>query len=168
MIVFCMAIALVWQIAVFSETDRLELSEFSYRVGNLLRLHQRWDMFAPYPRVGDSWIVIDAQLADGTHYDIFNDRAISFDKPSNLADSFHDTLWRKYLTNLSSHLFRKHLPYFSDWLCRNWNQDQVPRPEAYRIKIWVVEEHTPKPGAPTEPPQPLVIWSQNCRPASVQ
>lgn len=165
-LLICFSIAFCWNIAVYSEKDSLKIAPLTHNVGYLLRLHQRWDMFAPFPKTADSWLVVDATLVNGSHYDTFQGRPVSFEKPINLSDDMGNTLWRKYLTNISSFEYRKHLPYFSRWLCQSWNQGQDQNTnsllKAVHLKIWLLLEKTPPPGMPFEGTPPAKIWEQYC------
>lgn len=161
-VLFCWFLCLAWNIAVYSNQDSIQLAPWTYKVGTLLRLHQRWDMFAPFPKTADAWLVVDATLRNGTHYDILNDRPVDFSKPSNLADEMVDTLWRKYLSNLSNHGFRKYLPYFSQWTCRQWNTNRDSATKAVRLTLWFASEKTPPPGQPSEVSASLSIWNHLC------
>lgn len=163
-IVSCYLIAFYWNIAVYSDKDSLVVDPITTKIGFLLRLHQRWDMFAPFPRTADGWLVVDAILNNYEHYDILNDRPVNFEKPPNLADDMVDTLWRKYFTNLTNYRFKSHLPYFSRWLCKEWNENQKPSLKAVKITVWLVSENTPPPGKPVIPTPPMSLWEQYCLP----
>lgn len=41
-------------------------------VGHLLRLDQKWNMFAPFPMTDDGWYAMPGQLADGRWVDLWN------------------------------------------------------------------------------------------------
>jgi hypothetical protein len=155
-------LVLAWNIANYSHGDSLEMAPWAKRLASLTRLLQRWDMFAPFPRVGDGWLVVEARLANGTTYDPLNDRSVLFTKPESLANDMESTLWRKYLTNLSSYQYKRYIPAFSRWLCREWNENQKEETQAKALIIWVVSENTPAPGAEMTQSPPMPLWHQIC------
>lgn len=162
-ILSCWGIAMAWNIATFSESDAFQLLPATYRAGNILRLHQKWEMFAPFPKKGDGWIMVDAKLFNDDHWDILNDRPISFDKPDNLSKDMVDTLWRKYLINLSTVTFKDYLPHFNRWLCHDWNAShRETRNKAIHLEVWMLGERTPPPGQIPQPLEKLKIADHYC------
>jgi hypothetical protein len=162
-ILICWGIAVAWNVATFSDKDSISLSPYTYRAGNILRLHQKWEMFAPFPKTSDTWLVVNTRLFNETTWDILNDRPTSFEKPNHLADDMVDTLWRKYLINLTTVAFKDHLPHFSRWLCRDWNSSQKNvNHKAIHLEIWMIGERTPPPGAKAQPLEKLKIWDHFC------
>lgn len=161
-LLFCIGLIGCWNVGVHSDKDRLVLAEPTVNIGYLLRLHQRWDMFAPFPKNADGWIVANATLLNGSHIDILSGRPVTFEKPANLADDMIDTLWRKYFTNITSIENKIHLPYFARWLCREWNRGRPSFQKAIFFNLWVVTEKTPEPGKSSTPVPPIKIWDQYC------
>jgi hypothetical protein len=156
-------LVMIWNIAGFSDNDSINLAPGAYRAGTILRLHQKWEMFAPYPKTSDSWLVVDTKLLNDEHWDVLNDRPVSFEKPKYLSEDMIDTLWRKYLNNLSSVTFKDHLPYFSRWMCREWNkQNRETKNKAIHLEIWMLGENTPPPGQAPQPLEKLKIWDHYC------
>ena len=134
-------------------------------ISALLRLDQRWGMFAPYPRKADGWLVIPALLADGTQVDIFRDGApIEWDKPAQVSALFPNAYRWKYMEYLRLPDLSATLPLYAQHLCRAWNAEHSGGQTLNTFEIDYMEELTPPPGAPTAPPTRITVWMHNCFP----
>ena len=98
------------------------------KIGLILGVDQRWDMFAPNPLTYDGWYVIEGKLRDGTHVDVLHPQGpVSYEKPANIADQYKDERWRKYLMNLSLSQYENYRLYYGRYLCRSWNTGRWPK-----------------------------------------
>jgi hypothetical protein len=89
----------------------------------VLRLDQFWDMFAPKPINTSGWYVIPGVLQNGTTVDILHPErpGIYWMKPVNVSSEYKTVRWGRYLANLESPQFEHHRKYFSEHICREWN-----------------------------------------------
>ncbi|MEO6670244.1 MAG: HTTM domain-containing protein [Ferruginibacter sp.] len=86
-----------------------------------LRLNQSWGMFAPTVFRQDGWLIIKAQLIDGSVIDLNSpDLVLSFDKPSYVLDRFKNDRWRKFTEQLfvANHFLRF---AYAKYLIEEWN-----------------------------------------------
>jgi hypothetical protein len=98
-------------------------------ISQVLRLDQKWGMFAPFVFRDDGWYVMEGKVAKGK-IDIYQMGApISYVKPDLVVDRVKNDRWRKYQENI---LFRDRAylrPYYCRWLLKEWNKkakrDQV-------------------------------------------
>jgi hypothetical protein len=65
--------------------------------GDALRIVQRWNMFSPAPPVRDGWYVMEGRCADGRLLDLFRDMPVSWERPRDIASTYKNERWRKYL-----------------------------------------------------------------------
>ncbi len=122
LIVLSLADVLAWNItSVIGDGARREMQQHD-AFGNVLRLEQQWNMYAPYPRNEHGWLVVPADLANGTQVDLFTGQSVSWDKPQDIGASFRNDRWRRYLSNLFDDQNPQTLHGYADYLVRNWNQ----------------------------------------------
>lgn len=96
-------------------------------VGDTLRLDQLWAMFAPFPLREDGWMMLTARLADGQKVDLMTGgKPIVWTKPMNLAGTFRDAQWQKYLMNLWTLDNAPHRGYYIAYMVNRWNQSHAP------------------------------------------
>ncbi|MFC4451495.1 HTTM domain-containing protein [Halorussus aquaticus] len=97
----------------------------------------RWDMFAPEPRTTDGWYVVPGELASGERVDVFHRRAVRWDPPPDVARSYRNVRWFKYMMDLRASAYAPLRPQFADYLCQRWNathEDGVRRLELYYVE----------------------------------
>lgn len=125
--------------------------------GNSLRLDQRWNMYAPHPRSVHGWLVVAADLADGTQVDIFTGRPISWDKPQDIGTYLGNDRWRRYLSNLFDRQDPQALQQYADYLVRIWNQNHDDLKKVKTIAIVFMKQAT-LPDLTITTPQKEVIY----------
>lgn len=124
----CVAFVFLWNWTSVSEFEMpQETMPFAYSSG----LYQRWNMFAPYPSKGTSWIVVRGVLLDGREIDLLTPLvqddltrvpALSWERPDNIVgDYYGDKYWRKYLTALGTENRGDERRAFAAYACRTWN-----------------------------------------------
>ncbi|HBL13133.1 MAG TPA: hypothetical protein DD379_17395 [Cyanobacteria bacterium UBA11162] len=133
-----------------------------YWVSWVLRLDQRWSMFAPFPSKEDGWYVIPGELKDGTEIDVFkNGKPVSWEKPSLVSATYPNERWRKYMMNLWSKKNEKHRLYYGRYLCRNWNSKHKGSKQLKNFKIYFMLEKT-LPNYQPPDVKKVMIWKHNC------
>ena len=65
--------------------------------GDALRIVQRWNMFSPAPPTRDGWYVVEGRYAGGATRDLFRDAELSWERPDDIAATYKNERWRKYL-----------------------------------------------------------------------
>lgn len=129
----------------------------------ILRLDQRWNLFAPYPYRHDGWIVIAATQKDGTQVDLFRNGApLSFERPDVIYDIYPRPRWRRYFLSLwpdGGTSFR--VPY-AEYLCRTWNEGRSGDDVIEYIDVTYMLEWTPPPGEPQAPVRPISLIAREC------
>ena len=131
----------------------------------LLNLTQTWDMFAPYPRKSDSWLVVPGLTTRGDLvYLETGSPAMSEQVETQLKNIqvFDNYRWRKYLQRLASKRHRKYRQYYARWLCENWRHPQNPEVGLAGLFIYSKTQVTPLPGEAENSVSAKRIWRHWC------
>gem|GEM_PF-529417 len=160
---YCILLSLVYNISGFTDAKVLPLKGKLRDTSYLLRLNQRWNMFAPYPAHAEGWIVVDGLLTDGTHVDPWRNGAVDFSTPKNLADEFSNNVWRKYVERIGKDKYAEYRLYFGKYICRTYNHN-LPRgaKRLQSFQIYYMTDETPQPGFAAIPINKRQIWSHDC------
>ncbi|MEZ0392934.1 MAG: HTTM domain-containing protein [Pseudobdellovibrionaceae bacterium] len=161
-VTLCLAVVLYWNIAVFDRDDSVQLPKAVEKFGSYLRLHQQWNMFAPYPWMEDGWLVVEGQLLNGKSWDVLYDQPVSFEKPENMQSKFPTTFWIKYIVNIWHKNYKEHRLYFGRFICRLWNNRHEGDERVNTFKIFYMLEVSPPPGEAPAPIRQEEIWSHYC------
>lgn len=107
--------------------------------GHLLRINQRWGMFAPSVYKFDGWYILSGITSKGVAIDLLrNGNPVSFEKPAAVTDLVKNDRWRKYSENLLLVRNAHFRPYYCNYLLRDWNSshtdDQVSTLEIIYMK----------------------------------
>lgn len=112
-------------------------------LAELLRLDQNWALFAPSPITDDGWMILDAELYDGTHIDLLrHGQTVSFAKPHDLSAEYPDWKWHKLEVNLVTPGFATLRQPFGDALARRWCIEHAGATRVRRWTLWFVREET--------------------------
>ena len=154
-------------------------------LGNLLRLDQKWDMFAPYPMKDDGWYALPGRLANGEwvelwrnepvqwvpldtsdgHTPVLNDDDPALElarfKPEEASSEFKSQRWRKYMRNIWMKENKKWRLHYGRYVCREWNNSHRGMERLKSFRLVYIKEVTPKPGRETKL-EPVVIWTHDC------
>ena len=141
-------------------------------IGWTMRLDQNFGMFAPAPLIEDGWYVMPAELTDGRTVDVFKDGPnlsgnvlypVSFSKPQDIAKTYPDQRWQKYLMNLTESDNSQYRLGYGQYLCRTWNAKHSGGETLQTFKILFMEEDTPPEGQPNPTPVPVTLWDHHCQ-----
>lgn len=104
-------------------------------------------MFAS-PRKKDGWYIFKGELFNGQEVNLWTEEIgkVSYEKPEDVAATYINQRWRKYLTKLNKKKKKKQRKYFSKYLCRRWNQKHEKDERLRKLKIYFFMERTKPPG----------------------
>ncbi|RQH25828.1 HTTM domain-containing protein [Okeania hirsuta] len=109
----------------------------------ILRLDQRWGMFAPYPSREDGWYVIPGKLKNGKKIDLFkNGQPVIWDKPLLVSSTYPNVRWRKYMMKIWLKRHAAHRLYYGKYLCRDWNSKYKGEEQLDNFEIFFMSEKT--------------------------
>lgn len=128
----------------------------------LFRLDQRWRMFAPIPARDDGWFVMRGELKNGEIVDVFNQEfgEPSTEKPANVAKTFANSRWKRYLRRLWKKRYKNMRQYYARYICRTWNAKYL---DEQRLETFTIVYH--KELTLPQPPftvEPVTIWTHAC------
>ena len=122
LVFFSMADMLAWNIAAVCGADAEAWLTRVDPTKPILRLDQHWRMYAPFPLPDHGWLVIPADLADGTEVDLFTERPVSWAKPADICAYLAKDRWRVYIGDLFTNQDPVRLQQYTDYLITRWNQ----------------------------------------------
>ena len=133
------------------------------KIASVLRLDQKWNMFAPYPLREDGWYVIDGELTSGKKVDVLRhvDGQVSFDKPELVSAMFTNARWRKYLMGIYPKSKKDHRLYYGKYLCRSWNEKVDFDDRLSKFQIYFMKERNVLPGVVNKVEKNM-IWQHDC------
>ncbi len=130
-----------------------------------VRLHQNWNMFAPWPSKSDGWFVVRGVMEDGAVVDLWHRRPGEPDtaKPRYVSKWNTDYRWRKYLWRLPNKKYRGQVKNFARYYCRTYNRFD---PGAVRLATLIIDYHRERTLADYQLPEYKVIrlLNWNCLP----
>jgi vitamin K-dependent gamma-carboxylase-like protein len=148
---------LAWNIASVSGATSMQWMNKHDTFGNIVRLDQRWNMYAPAPRKEHGWLVVPADLANGSQVDLFTGQAVSWEKPKDIGAYFGNDHWRRYLSNLFDDQDPQALQGYADYLVRNWNQYHREDQKIQAMTITFMRQET-QPDLTITPPEKDVLY----------
>ena len=132
-------------------------------IGEVTRVDQYWNLFAPYPSLEHGWYVVDAHLRDGDEIDLLTGKPVTWEKPPLVSATYTNERWRKYLMNLSTGQYASHRPYYAQYLHNVWNDSHPAAKKLATMEIYFVSE-TALPHYRVSPRQHLRLWTQQWSP----
>ncbi|PVY37139.1 HTTM domain-containing protein [Pontibacter virosus] len=110
--------------------------------GNLLRVDQRWGMFAPAVFKDDGWYVLEGQAANGQLIDLNREgKEADYAKPASVMSMFKNDRWRKYSENYLFVHYAFLRPYYCNYLVRRWNEAHPTNP-VKELQVVYMKEYT--------------------------
>lgn len=128
----------------------------------ILRIDQRWGLFAPRPFKNDGWYVIEGVLSDGERVDLLRGGPVTFEKPESVFYSYPNVRWRKYLYELRQDENEQYRRYYGEYLCSRWNDGDTLDQRLLSVNMVYMIEMTPSPGEMYAAPRPYILGVFTC------
>ena len=121
---------------------QIDFLEKSRPLSNLIRIDQRWGMFAPIVFRDDGWFIMEGKTQSGD-IDIHNEgKKVNYVKPELVVSQVKNDRWRKYQENILF-VHNNHLrPYYCNWLLEEWNKNASPNAIINSLNIIYMKEVT--------------------------
>lgn len=162
-LVIVFAGVLLWNIRTLPRFSGLFIPHSLEKVLLILRLDQKWNMFAPYPTTEDGFYVIPGTLRDGTEVNVYTGGSVvSYEKPDDMAWMYQNQRWQKYLMNLWLKDYSEYRLGYGRYLCKRWNKYNVYDKQLMTFSIVYVLEKTDLTTLQEGPLEPVTIWEHNC------
>jgi hypothetical protein len=143
-VIFFLVYVLLWNLRTtdFSTFSKIFPKKLN-GIAQIFKISQKWNMFSPYPLLNDGWMVIPADLKDGSQVDLIQGGAeVSWEKPKSFHQAYKNERWRKYLMNLYKKDYSEYRPYFAEYLCRDWNRIHRGEKKLEHLQIFFMMERT--------------------------
>lgn len=157
----CLLYILAWNLrsldpARFTRFFPTKLNAF----GQLVRLDQHWNMFAPNPVSEDGWLVIPGKLAGGGMVDLFREGApVSWDRPESIAATYKNRRGRKYYWAVTSGDAPEVRKQFARYLCRAWPEQSTETLESFQIFLM---HEVSRPDLTVSVPEKMLLHEHKC------
>ncbi len=160
--VFFTGYIVLWNLRTLPQFN-VEMAEPWRRIANVLRLDQKWNMFAPFPLKADGWFVMEGVLQDGTTWDIMKGEPgpVSYEKPELPSMQYTNARWRKYLMNINQKKRRTYRLYFGKYTCRNFNSRVEDDQMLAKFEFVFMKELSRPPGEPLTVER-MSLWKHDC------
>ena len=130
----------------------------------VLRLDQKWNMFAPKPLTYDAYLVVPGILASGKIVDVYHavpDQP-DFAKPEFLYDAkYKNYRWRKYISRIGKKQYKSFLSHYGGYLCRRYNSEFGSEDPLTDLIVYRMVERTPAPNQESQVKRNQ-IWRHWC------
>ena len=146
----------------WSLADKYKMPDQFYWIGPVLRIDQKWDMFAPNPYKIDGWYVIPGQLFDGSEIDLFRDSApVTFEKPKLVSKLYKNMRWCGFFMKMWDLQDMTQCLRYAKTLCIDWNNTHKGDSRLKEFQIYYMREPTVLDGTEVKP-EKVLFWQHYC------
>jgi predicted DCC family thiol-disulfide oxidoreductase YuxK len=130
-------------------------------LGQVLRIHQNWRMFAPAPPRSSRWDVVEGKLPDGTTLTLFEGNPVSAANPDNNAFLIKNYSWRTYWSWVRLDEEKDLRPYAARYYCDRWMKTHAEGETLSSVALLKVEQpiHLDE---VDEQPQETILFDFRC------
>lgn len=146
---------------------RGKMPEHVEYMARLVRIDQRWDMFAPFPATESVYPLIAGKLRNESTVDLYTLTSSdpAWRPPPRLYGLYPSYRWRKYLGRVRSHGNNVVRQALGDYYCRTWNGKKQPRAEQLAtLEISFAVTVTAPPGREPTGEKRSMVWRHWCFP----
>jgi len=127
---------------------------------SILHLDQRWRLFAPNVYAEQGWLIVPAELTDGTQIDLYTHKPLSWDHPEDLAEYLGDDRWRAFMRNLFHDRDPGTLHHYSETLVDKWNAEHPATQQVKKVTLVFMKETTHA-DLTISKPEPVTLYEKN-------
>lgn len=140
---------------------RLRVPEKLGGIGQMLRIHQRWGMFAPSPLKVYDWYLVEGKLRDGQELCLVNGFLANCHQANSNVPQLRNYRWRTYWRWAGSDSEKQLRPHLARYICNSWSQAH-PEPKALdQLIIYKLRQPLRLDGS-KEPPEKIELWKDQC------
>lgn len=147
-----------------SINDKYKIPSKLTWIADVLRIDQRWGMFIPTTNGWQSyWFVFPARLSDGSEVDLFtNGGKVSYETPELSSATYKNTYWKRYILNVAGDpLYKSVLPYYSLYLCNEWNSKHGDTKKLEEFDFYVLMHKAPLDKREIKQKK-ILYWNYSC------
>jgi predicted DCC family thiol-disulfide oxidoreductase YuxK len=129
-------------------------------IGQMLRIHQNWRMFAPSPLRNYQWYLVEGRLRDGEELCLVNGVLSNCQQSDNnipLLGYRSRTYWRYMATDREKQL----RPYLARYICDSWNNSHTEGKALKELAIYKLQQRLRLDGS-KEQPEKIELWKDQC------
>lgn len=161
LVVILLLFTLVWNFKTFDEDMGRYIPTPVMVLARAFRLDQNWQLFSPRPPTDRGWHVFVGTLCNGSQTDLLKGSGpVSWDKPRLVSSIYRDFRWRKYFKLFLSQPFAENRLFYSQYLCRRWNQ-QHPQQPLKQLELWYLKSPLFV-GKPAPPAERYLVFEYSC------
>ena len=138
--VFMLAYVVLWNVRTTDFNRHSHWFPMTWNwIGEVVRMDQSWELFAPDPMMSHGWLVVPAVLADGTEVDLKTQASpVNWNPPPLISASYYNERWRKYLMNISDNSNQNQCFTYASYLGNRWNTEHSPEQRVKDVRIVLV------------------------------
>jgi predicted DCC family thiol-disulfide oxidoreductase YuxK len=130
-------------------------------IGQMLRIHQRWRMFAPSPLRVYEWYLVEGRLLDGEEVCFVNGVLSNCQQSGNNIPSLKSYRWRTYWRYVGSESAKELRPYLARYICNSWNSSHSGGKVLDELAIFKLRQAIRLDGG-KEQPEKIQLWKDQC------
>ena len=163
--VFYLVYVLCWNVRTLNFNQHVRWFPQSWNwVGEITRMDQSWELFAPDPMKSEGWLVVEGELQDGEHVDLKNQTATLSDAPPPLiSTTYYNERWRKYLMNIADG-YQDQCFIYASYLGNLWNTTHPSEQSVTKVTIKLMRTMTTLPNEPRAKVETVELFSQQFTP----
>jgi hypothetical protein len=128
-------------------------------IGEITRMDQSWELFAPDPMKTQGWIVVPATLADGEEVDLKTEASpVNWNPPPLISVTYYNERWRKYLMNISDGPDQNQCFAYASYLSNRWNATHAYDRRVKTVSVVLKRSTTTLPNAPHVEPENVELF----------
>lgn len=130
-------------------------------IGQMLRIHQKWRMFAPSPLRVFEWYLVEGKLRDGQELCVVNGVFIDCPHPGNNIPLLENYRWRTYWRYVGSDSEKQLRPYLARYICDSWSHSHAGPKALDELTIYKLRQPL-RLGGPQDQPERVELWKGRC------
>jgi len=160
-VLFALSLTLLYNLAHLNQI-RFSLPPVLSSTITLLRLNQRWTMFAAKPPKHEGWFVFEGKLKNGTKLDLRTQKPIIWERPEKIYKTFKNYRWRKFMMNIRKKKFKRYRKLYAKYACREWNEKHTSSEKLEKLTMYFMQQKT-LPDLKRSEPKKLTLLRHTCR-----
>ncbi|MCW3053883.1 MAG: hypothetical protein JWN14_3053 [Chthonomonadales bacterium] len=164
---FYLVYVVCWNVRTLNFTQHVRWFSQSWNwVGEIARMDQSWELFAPDPMKSEGWLVVEAELQDGEKVDLKNpNTTLSYAPPPLISTTYYNERWRKYLMNIADS-YPKECFVYASYLGNLWNTTHPSEQRVTKVTINLMRTLTTLPNEPRAKVETIKLFEGQFTPES--
>ncbi len=130
-------------------------------IGQMLRIRQRWRMFAPSPLKVFEWYLVEERLRDGQKICLVNGVLARCEQANNNIPLLKNYRWRTYWRWAGNDSEKQLRPYLARYICASWNHSHADENAIEELVIYKLRQPLRLDGLKDEP-EKIELWKGKC------